>query len=818
MQRISHLLLLVWMSSCACGEAPLAPPDAAPPGDEPARTTVRLLKDEARDLLRLDSDLLPHRELLPPARPPRPILRGSWPQEESGEPVRWWSVIGPFDGAFRFDRLADDVTVPQDVEGILANLALIDVTVGETLRCSLNFTMLGDPPPDDFVLAGLLEMNTALDPSQRLEGHQAQHLMEQIRDRSMVLPVVERRGETLQLELWLRTTGPTRQLALVILRPTVPMRLDSLVIERRSLPELLAADPSPSHERGPADSLGRVRVSFDRVERPALRLSPDTLLTWTLPEHTRPFRFEAALGLAPRNPQLGGALQLSVVADGQRRFDLTTWGSALPTTHAWTPLAIDLPPGTRRLRVRARWPAGDGPVAVLGHPRLRRAAREPRHNLLIVSLDTLRADRLGCYGGPADSTQLDAFAAEALRFETAYAPSSYTLPSHASLLSGQLPVLHGVRRTLDRVDSERTPLLSLSLAEAGYVTAAFTGGGFLSTDYGFGAGFDRFSHNDPCWPIDTKRGRALLRRGSDSGSRELELLRRSNVDHVVDWLAAQPPGAPFFALVHTYAAHNYAPDRRGLERAGLVTSEGLELRFDRRDYLAWKAGEDELLESVSLHFTAFYDAAIGTADDFVGHLLEGLDATGLSDNTIVVILSDHGEELGELGIFGHGKSLHEGVTRVPLLVRIPGRPARVHTEPIGLADLAPWLLELLDVSVDPRMRPPPALAPERTDPPERRITLLELATGDEDRWGVRSGHFKLLQTGNAETTTLHDLSTSAGEGQDVSALHPEERAQLERYLQSYRALHTSRPAGTTRKLDPETRQQLEQLGYLQSDG
>jgi hypothetical protein len=114
---------------------------------------------------------------------------------------------------------------------------------------------------------------------------------------------------------------------------------------------------------------------------------------------------------------------------------------------------------------------------------------------------------------------------------------------------------------------------------------------------------------------------------------------------------------------------------------------------------------------------------------------------------------------------------------------------------------------------------PPDAVPPGDEPARTTVRLLK----DEARDLLRLDsdllpHRELLQAGDAETTTLHDLLTSENEGQDVSALHPEERAQLERYLQSYRALHTSRPAGTTRELDPETRQQLEQLGYLQSDG
>lgn len=800
------LLAATMASTFGCAESD----EAAAPGLSP------------RDLLRLDADLLPTRRNLSAATTPTPTVRARWPTDAGDPALTWWALRGPSKGPFRFTPVPAEAPLPLDLDGVGSTMALLDVAVGEVLQLSFTFTVSAEPHPATVLPVNWLELTTPIDTGKPLAGTKAQRLMEDFADRCVVVPFAEQRGSTMRFASWLTVAPTTRQLALFLPRPTTGLRLEQLLVERRSLTEWLQADVAeahrPAHEKSVPDALGRVAVSLDREQRRTLRLSPDTQLSWTLPECERPYRFEAGLGLLPRDPILGGVVRITIAADGHSILEHTAQGSGSIDTPAWTPLAFDLPPGTRTLSLRAQWPSGDGPLAVLAHPRLRRAPLQPRQNLLIISLDTLRADRLGCYGGDAPSAHLDAFAATALRFETAYSTSAYTLPSQASLLSGQLPLLHGARRTSDRLDGERTPLLTTLLAEAGWVTAAFTGGAFVSTNYGFGTGFDRFSHNDPCWPVDTVRGRTLLEQNLGDESYEVGLLRRFDVGHIVDRLDGQPRGAPFFALVHTYATHDYAPNRRWLERAGLLGEDGQELRLDRRDYHAWKAGDLQLRQAVTDEFTKFYDASIGSADDFVGALLAGLDQARLSDDTIVVIHSDHGEELGELDIFGHGRSLNEGVTRVPLLVRIPGRTARVVKPTISLADLAPWLLELLGVDVDPAMGPAQALASDGGDPPARATTLLDLATGDADQWAVRSGAFKLWQRGDGEESRLYDLTTSAGERRDVSAQYPAVRARLERALQSYRDLQPARSTDTPNALDVETRRKLEQLGYLQGDG
>jgi len=151
------------------------------------------------------------------------------------------------------------------------------------------------------------------------------------------------------------------------------------------------------------------------------------------------------------------------------------------------------------------------------------------------------------------------------------------------------------------------------------------------------------------------------------------------------------------------------------------------------------------------------------------------------------------------------------------MVRVPGRaPQRVDAT-LSLADLAPWLLGLLGQPVDPRMTPPPALAPDTADPPSRTTTLLDLTAGALDLWALREGDLKLVFDAREERWQLFDLGTPEGEHRDVSAEHPDELALLQHKLKGYRALAAARADLGDQMLDPETRRQLAQLGYLDGD-
>ena len=340
--------------------------------------------------------------------------------------------------------------------------------------------------------------------------------------------------------------------------------------------------------------------------------------------------------------------------------------------------------------------------------------------VLVLSLDTLRADRLGAYGSTAGLTpNLDRFAAESVIFDQAYAPSNETLYSHAALFTGQYP------SRLAPLDgaftlSEDTASLASVYTAAGWDTAGFVAGGHLSRQFGLNAGFatwDDISSWGSLRDTGPKALRWLDTRGEVSG-------------------AHPPDGAlrPFFLFVHAYDTHDRylrpppfgyafaAPEDESLGSQlvrtvggvsqvldGVYTArvEDLEMlsmnrpRFDRgRGVHELDPAARPLSAADVALINAAYDGAVAWADACFGLLLAGLDERGLLDSTVVVVLSDHGEELGERGVFQHRFSLTDATTHVPLIVRLPGgaHGGRRLTGLTSLVDVAPALLELVGLS------------------------------------------------------------------------------------------------------------------------
>jgi len=274
-------------------------------------------------------------------------------------------------------------------------------------------------------------------------------------------------------------------------------------------------------------------------------------------------------------------------------------------------------------------------------------------NLLLVTIDTVRADHLGAYGySAAETPALDRLAREGLRFDHAESAVPLTLPSHATILSGLTPPHHGLRNNGAGRFPGQSPTLATLLSAAGYSTGAFVGSFVLDHRFGLAKGFDVYDdeiERDPNAP----------------GSLEAERPASQVADRALAWLekAGRDHERPFFAWVHFYDAHApYTPPEPYASR----------------------------------HKGVPYDGEIAFVDAQVARLLERLDRSGLADSTVVAVTADHGEALGEHGELTHGLLLYEPTLRVPLILRGPGLPAgKTVVTPVGLADLAPTLAGML---------------------------------------------------------------------------------------------------------------------------
>ncbi len=342
-----------------------------------------------------------------------------------------------------------------------------------------------------------------------------------------------------------------------------------------------------------------------------------------------------------------------------------------------------------------------------------RSSGEPR-NLLLISIDTLRADRLGCYGYErATSPALDRFADErAVRFARVVAESPWTLPSHVTLLSGLHPLHHGVRLP-EHVPAQEVELLAQTLCARGYYTFAVTGGGWISADFGLDRGFESFHASEADFAKTVRKATEYIRYRSGKGPWFGFL-------HTFDVHCPYDPPEPYFSM---FASEGAEPIEVA-ERCGDTYFNALKLSAGQASYLSDR-----------------YDESIRAVDDALGELLRFLEESGALAQTVVVITSDHGEEFAEHGRIGHERSLQREVLEVPLLVAAPGIRPRVVTDLVGLADVAPTVLELLGLEARPsdgrslvpllRGETSPDALPTRVSDLAWKKELLSAMTADE---------------------------------------------------------------------------------------
>ncbi|MEM1203819.1 MAG: sulfatase [Acidobacteriota bacterium] len=300
----------------------------------------------------------------------------------------------------------------------------------------------------------------------------------------------------------------------------------------------------------------------------------------------------------------------------------------------------------------------------------------PTRGYILISADTLRADRLGSYGHWRDtSPHLDALAAEGVVFERAFASAPSTLISHMSMFTGLHPGQHGVDGPRNNVLPAEVTTLPEIFQHAGYRTSGHTEGGYMNGAHGFARGFDVFT--DSPWQSVT----------------DVEATFR----HGTDFLRDLGPDDPFFLFLHTYTIHDpYEPPEE--ERASFADDgEDLDFRPSGHALAEVNQGRRVLTEGQGKRLGALYDAGIYYFDGVLGRFLDELEDLGLRDEVTLVLTSDHGEEFLEHGRLLHTQVYPEGL-HVPLLVLHPDAAPRRIEAPVRIIDIAPtlWGLAGLD--------------------------------------------------------------------------------------------------------------------------
>ena len=391
-----------------------------------------------------------------------------------------------------------------------------------------------------------------------------------------------------------------------------------------------------------------------------------------------------------------------------------------------------------------------------------------RLNIVLITIDTLRADRVGRGLTPA----IEALAARGVRFTNVRTTAPLTLPAHTSLMTGLIPPLHGVREN-GVVFDRKTPTLARLLKDAGYRTGAFVGAYVLNRRFGLDEGFDAYDD-------------AVKRSMERAEQLEAERPGAEVVDAALKWLPADgsPPGtAPFFAWLHLYDPHApYTPPAEFLARAG---------------------GNS-------------YDGEVAYADAQVARVTEALRSRNLADGTIIVVTGDHGEALGEHGEQTHGMLVYDATLRVPMVISTTwtmaaGGAPRTNSDPRSLTEVMPGLLRLVGLPA------PDGLCGQLLSRPGDPVStsgscdsysesLYPRQAGWHALSALTEAQWKLVQSSESE---LFDLQKDPGERSNVAAAHPgvvqAMAAAVGKLGQSARATAT---------VAPEAAERLRALGYV----
>ena len=508
----------------------------------------------------------------------------------------------------------------------------------------------------------------------------------------------------------------------------------------------------------------------------------------------------------------------------------------------------------RRLARKKRWlpplVAGVGLAGTLIAPSLasldsselradRPAARSGAPDVVLVVLDTVRADHVSAYGyGRPTTPVFDSLAREGALFLDATAPATWSLPSHASLFSGQFPSSHGAHGEHRFLEPD-VPTLAERLAAAGYETRCFTSNPWITDSLGLTRGFawtDGAFHEGHMGRTQLHGFRLLDRLGlgpADKGGARVA----DNFEH---WAAsARDGGAPTFAFVNLVEAHFFYHQVPERFLARFTSGDRGELRaLSLRLLEAQFGGEPPDPTTSAGPATDMYDAGVAYADHLLGRVVGALRERGTLDRTVLVVLSDHGELLGEHGGWGHGNSVLEPEVRVPLLVRFPARVRsgmRVR-EPVSTVGVAATIADLSGIGAPGGMQVGSLVAsPDVTlagpviaeryagDTATARAESLERASAlmrsDVRLRAYRSGQWKLVQ-GSDGSIHLFDVAEDPGELHDRSAQDPATVRRLRTELATWRAalgipsLGGEPSDATPAPLDPETRNRLRALGYV----
>ncbi len=422
-------------------------------------------------------------------------------------------------------------------------------------------------------------------------------------------------------------------------------------------------------------------------------------------------------------------------------------------------------------------------LASCGNPPVRRP------NVLLVIIDTLRADHLGCYGYERDtSPTIDSLAAKGTLWMNFQAQAPWTLPATASIFTGLTPRQHGTGRRPDgdHVLDSNVPVLAELFQSSGYQTMGIFNVALLGEQMGFARGFDRYF----C---------------ADYGVYRAD----STVDQILGWIDSSSTEAPFLAVVHIFDVHQpYDPPPPYSDM--FMPGDTLSQVYWQIDDIGRIAHPEHLQ-----HFVSRYDGGIRWVDSQLSRLLGGLRSRSLTDSTIILLTADHGEEFLERGWVGHGGNLYQQILHVPLIMAGPGiGEGRLEEEPAGQIDILPTLLSLCSINDDLELPGRDLYSSELQGPrsiPASGLMFNGTMLGGVPVAEVRYGNMKgvVVRSGSHDSYFMFDLESDSGEVNPMEA-----DSQMVLLLDDYRSTPRIYDPATAEYLDSSSVDALKDLGYI----
>jgi arylsulfatase A-like enzyme len=500
---------------------------------------------------------------------------------------------------------------------------------------------------------------------------------------------------------------------------------------------ILSCAPSPDPEPLPdlADPAHREHVRGGEEYRNAVKLAAGRYETVIAADAADTLR----IGILPSEED--AAVQIEVRGDG--------WGEIRDVTGnaGWHDVMFDVGPGDSTVAFASRTEFYLAECTAIS----KAPATSGRPNVLLIMVDTLRPDRMSCYGYEYETTpHIDAMAEHAAVFETAVAQSTWTRPTTASTLTSTYPGVHGAEDRPDVV-REGLPSLAETLRAEGYATTGIVTNVNLQTRWGFGQDFDRYldlTDHDTSFDIENDQ------QAADETIKAMDRTGES----------------PWFIYTHFMAPHGpYAPPI-GFNVKFQIDTEGM-----------------HPLEKLSEMIRSQYDGEIGFVDSLFGEVVDALRERGLYDDTIIVFVSDHGEQFHEHGINGHGFTLYDHEMRIPLLIKpAGGLPHRRDVNTIvEQVDIAPTILELAGIPSEPRFAGRSLVSDVHGGEAPPRLGFAQLRLGDLDLLAVRSHTHKYIRDAASETgkDSFFDLVADPGEQTPLPAPPPEAQQLIDYALQ-----------------------------------